>query len=337
MHKQKRFQRLLPITLFLAGVAVSYLLFRNHLSPPDGLMNLQQVDNHPLYVLHYQGDYAFDEFLKEGLRGNAVSQLSDHSDWACTCFAAMGVSGDFQFGRNFDWNDDPTLLLFTDPPDAYASVSMVDISYLGFGKGEPSEENLRNLSEAPFLPFDGMNEYGVVIGMMAVPHAEGGNDPSKITIDSLHAIRLVLDYAKNIDEAIALLDNYNVDFGDGPPLHYLIADRGGNSVVIEYLDNEMIVIRNGGTWQVATNFILAGTTLEQARSSCDRYRTTYDALNRNGGGMIGDGSMLLLNDVSQPSTIWSVVYNMSSGDIQIVMGRAYGQPLAFKLDMLPIQ
>ncbi len=27
-------------------------------------MDLQRVDDHPLYVLHYQGDYAFDEFLK---------------------------------------------------------------------------------------------------------------------------------------------------------------------------------------------------------------------------------------------------------------------------------
>jgi hypothetical protein len=300
-------------------------------------MDLQQVDGHPLYVMHYQDDYAFDEFLKEGLPGDSTSRLIHHSDWACTCFAAMGVTVDSQFGRNFDWNDDPALLLFTDPPDAYASVSMVDISYLGFGKEEPSEENLRNLSEAPFMPFDGMNEYGVAIGMMAVPHAEGGNDPSKITIDSLHVIRLVLDYAKNVDDAIALLENYNIDFGGGPPLHYLIADRGGNSVVIEYIDNEMIIIRNAGTWQVATNFILAGTTLEQARSSCGRYQTTYDALNQNSGEMIGDGAMLLLSDVSQINTIWSVVYNMTSGDIQVVMGRAYGQSYAFKLDILPIQ
>ena len=34
-------------------------------------------------------------------------------------------------GRNFDWYEHPALILFTDPPDGYASVSMVDISYLG--------------------------------------------------------------------------------------------------------------------------------------------------------------------------------------------------------------
>ena len=37
-------------------------------------------------------------------------------------------------GRNFDWGLHSALVLFTDPPvpGAYASVSMVDISYLGY-------------------------------------------------------------------------------------------------------------------------------------------------------------------------------------------------------------
>ena len=34
------------------------------------------------------------------------------------------------YGRNFDWQYSPALLLFTNPPDGYASVSMVDIEYL---------------------------------------------------------------------------------------------------------------------------------------------------------------------------------------------------------------
>ena len=35
------------------------------------------------------------------------------------------------YGRNFDWEFSPALLLFTDPPDGYASVSMVDLTFLG--------------------------------------------------------------------------------------------------------------------------------------------------------------------------------------------------------------
>ncbi len=143
----------------------------------------------------------------------------------------------------------------------------------------------------------------------------------------------MLDYARNVDEAIGLLQEYNIDFSDRTPLHYLIADRGGNSVVVEYLDNKMNVIRNTEAWQVSTNFILSGTTLEQARSSCGRYQMTYDTLSRNGGDLSGDGSMLLLENVSQTGTLWSVVYNMTSGDIQVVMARAFGRPHTFNLEL----
>ncbi len=162
------------------SIAISACLtVPGHPDRTEVVMDLKRVDDHPLYVLHYQGDYAFDDFLKEGLQEDASFQRIDDRDWACTCFAALGGAGDLQFGRNFDWNDDPALLLFTDPPDAFASVSMVDAFYLGFDKGEPSADAMSRLAEAPFLPADGMNEYGVAIAMMAVPFAEGGNDPGK--------------------------------------------------------------------------------------------------------------------------------------------------------------
>jgi predicted choloylglycine hydrolase len=330
------------VALVLLAILVAVLIMSRSTGHPvrqsTDEIELLKVDDHPLYVMHYTGDYGFDEFLEEGLHGGSGIEphLAGTNDWACSCFAAMARTGDVRFGRNFDWNDDPALLLFTDPPDAYASVSMVDISYLGIGKEEPSREDRLRLAEAPFMPFDGMNEYGVAIGMMAVPHAEGGNDHGKVTIDSLHAIRLVLDYARNVDEAIDLLENYNIDFSGGPPLHYLIADAGGNSVVVEYLDGFMTVIPNNENWQVATNFILSDVMLDQAKSSCNRYQIAYDTLSKTAGQISLEKSMSLLQDVSQDNTIWSVVYNMTSGEIHVVMGRAYEHTLEFKLELIPI-
>ena len=326
--------------VLLALLVVVLIINWSTLTPVDRSMDeieLLKVDDHPLYVMHYTGDYGFDDFLKEGLQGDSGNELHlvGTYGWACSCFAAMPQTGDAHFGRNFDWNNDPALLLFTDPPDAYASVSMVDISYLGFGMEEPSREDRHRLVEAPFMPFDGMNEYGVAVGMMAVPRAEGGNDPGKVTIDSLHAIRLVLDYARNVNEAIDLLKKYNIDFTGGPPLHYLIADRGGNSVVVEYLDGRMTVIPNNDTWQVATNFILSDVTLNQAKSTCDRYQIAYDTLSMTAGQISLEESMSLLQDVSQDNTIWSVVYDMTSGEIHVVMGRAYEHTLDFKLELIP--
>ena len=94
------------------------------------------------------------------------------------------VNGNGVFGRNFDWYRHPALLLFTDPPDAFASVSMLDIFYLGFDHEDSLKTRKRQLLNTPFFPFDGMNEHGVTIGLMAVPHSQGGNGPNKVTITS---------------------------------------------------------------------------------------------------------------------------------------------------------
>ena len=295
------------------------------------LATLKKVDDYPLYVMHYFGDYGFNSFLLEGLQTLNLIKSND-THWACTCFASLNPNGDVISGRNFDWYEHPALLLFTDPPDGYASVSMVDISYLGFDRTGINEENRERLLEAPFLPFDGMNEKGVTVGMMAVPHAEGGNDTDKVTIGSLHVIRLVLDYAKDVEEAISLLQNYNVDFQGGPPVHYLIADVSGNSVVIEYIDHEIHVLRPSDHWQVSTNFIISGKTHEEAMFSCWRYNRAYTSLQNWDGEISQDQAMSILSTVSQSNTIWSVVYNATNMNIEVAMDRDYNEIHEFELE-----
>ena len=84
---------------------------------------------------------------------------------------------------------------------------------------------------SPFLPFDGMNEKGVAIALLAVPEAEPPYDSNKITLNTTTAIRLVLDYAATVEEAVELLRNYNIYFSGDVECHYLIADASGQSVI----------------------------------------------------------------------------------------------------------
>jgi len=122
---------------------------------------------------------------------------------------------------------------------------MVDIAYLGFGgtrattlTGLPLAER-QSLLDALLWPFDGMNEHGLVVGMAAVPPGQMHPDPDKETIGSLGVIRKMLDHARDVDEAVAILQNYNVDVESGPPLHYLIADPSGCSALVEFYEGEM--------------------------------------------------------------------------------------------------
>jgi len=298
------------------------------------LSNLEKVDDYPLYTLHYTGDYEqYRQYTRTGLA---------NPRWACSLFAAMGDPNAMIYGRNFDWEFSPALLLFTDPPDGYASVSMVDIAYLGFGANITNLTNLdlsdrQPLLAAPFLPFDGMNEHGLAIGMAAVPFSSGPNDPQKDTISSLEVIREILDHARNIDEAVTVLQKYNIDWGGGPPLHYLIADRTGHSVLVEFVDGKIVVLPNEDPWHLATNHLRANAAGD---GDCWRYSKLNQRITEAQGKLTVQGALDLLSSVSQTggsSTQWSVVYGMSTGEISVVMGREYGQAYTFELvgDRLP--
>jgi penicillin V acylase-like amidase (Ntn superfamily) len=77
---------------------------------------------------------------------------------------------------------------------------------------------------------------GLAVGMMAVDEADSGADPAKATLGELEVIRLLLDRAANVGEALDLLESVNIDFSGGPPLHYFIADASGKSAVVEFVD-----------------------------------------------------------------------------------------------------
>jgi penicillin V acylase-like amidase (Ntn superfamily) len=114
-------------------------------------------------------------------------------------------------------------------------------------------------------------------------------------------------------------------------VHYLISDASGNSTVIEYLDNDLKILRADEQWQVSTNFTLSGKTLTQALSSCNRYKKAYTTLENYQGNISQDQAMSLLSSVSQSSTIWSILYNTVTMDIHLAMGRNYTKIYDFKL------
>jgi hypothetical protein len=280
--------------------------------------------------MHYVGDY--ESPTPSGETGSAGRAPT----WGCSLFAALGDPDNRLFGRNFDWQYSPALLLFTTPSDGYASVSIVDIAYLGFGglKARSVADlpltDRQGLLYAPHLPFDGMNEEGLVVGMAAVPSYNMQPDPGKETVGSLDVIREMLDHATTVDEAVAILQSYNVDFEGGPPLHYLVADRSGRAVLVEFYEGEVVIMPNENPWHQATNFLRASAG-DSPEGQCGRYDRIHEALSDAEGRLERQEAMDLLAAVAQSTTQWSVVYNINSGSIDVAMGRKYDSPHAFQL------
>ena len=266
--------------------------------------------------------------------------LPERSDFSCSLFASLGGTGDRLYGRNFDWDFSPALLLYTDPPDGYASASMVDLTFLGIDPADAltlSDLPLakrKALLTAPSMPFDGMNEYGLTIAMAAVPDEyadDASYDPSRPTIGSIGIIRQILDHARNVDEALVIFGQYNINFGGGPPIHYLLADPSGNGVLIEFYEHDMVVLTNDTPWHLATNHLRC---IAKGNGGCRRYQTISDRLTELDGELDMHGAMQLLSDVRQDITQWSAVYDMTNGDIAMVIAGQYDNVYSFHLDLV---
>lgn len=342
-------------TILISLIIILLVIFLLYLNKLRTLMSLNKVDNHPLYVMKYYDSYAFDKYLKVGSKNytelnnflykNLISPISissiENRNFACTSFSEKNDKNEAVFGRNYDYLDTyPSLLLFTSPPKGYKSVSMVNIQYANikniFSKPDYSPitswKKRELLLAAPYLPYDGMNEYGLVISVNSVPTGKASSDQLKKTIGFTEAIRLVLDHAKNIDEAISLLEKYNIDFvtTNQQPIHFHIADSSGKSVVVEYVDGKTQILRNDDAWSVATNFVLYQNT----EVPDSRYTTVNNELKIASGIISKEAAMNLLKKSAQPKrTNWSVVYNQKTGDVQVVMGEKYDNILNFKLEM----
>ena len=149
---------------------------------PDGLTadqaatlgSLRKVDDYPLYTMRYDAGTRSNTGIEAlaGLSGQHTqpaeasnpeadlnhSRSSPPSPAPSSPHWALPRTG--LFGCNFDWRYSPALISSADRPAAggYASVSMVDIAYLGFGDGTvdlttlPLAAMLR-LLDAPVLAF----------------------------------------------------------------------------------------------------------------------------------------------------------------------------------------
>lgn len=330
------------------AAAAFFALFWNEMKT---LSTLKKVDDYPLYTMTYAGDYGFDEFLKTGASSDKdiekfiTKRLLKGIDidlgatgGGCTAFTAQDDKGGRIYARNFDFSYTPSLLLFTDPDDGYASVSTVSLTYAGYTKDNLpdglSPGSFMTLA-APYLPFDGMNEKGLAVSLLSVPEAIGPYDPKHVTLNTTTAIRLLLDKAATVEQAVDLLDHFNIYFSDGIACHYLISDASGKSVIVEYWDGKLQQITGTGNYQVASNFI-AYNNMGGGSGDFARYEAVEKKLKPAGGVISGRDAMALLQSVGivsqgEDRLQWSVVYNQTDLTGEICVHRNTGNTYSFSL------
>lgn len=335
------------LLLFAVLLCGMWMLFGGELMT---LASIRQVEGVDLFMMEYKGDYGLSEFLKTGASSDGelvefivnrvlkgVPLEFDLPDLGCSTFAASLEDGTAVFGRNFDMYDSPALFVRTKPKDGYASISMVNLAYIGYSAEYLPTDMASSILTlaAPYTPLDGVNEKGLAVGVLLIDTEPTHQQTQKVDITTTAAIRLLLDRAATVEEAVALLDQYDMHASANSCYHFHIADAQGGSVVVEYIGDEMKVLES----RLATNFLLTPGDWDFGGGH-DRYSTIETALAES-SGVFDDSkeAMAVLSACSQPaqegkrsSTQWSCVYNLTKPSVEIAMDMNYERIHTFALE-----
>lgn len=338
------------VIVFALGVG---LVFSNELKT---ISSIEKVDDYGFYTMSYYGDYGFDEFLQVGasndqelinfvgrklLKGLPITITGP--DLSCTTFNAITPDGEYIFARNFDMDYSPPMLLHTKPLKGYESISMVNLAFLGYDEHNlPDKFGERILTlAAPYVPLDGINEKGLAVGVLLLPETPPTKqDTEKIDINSTTAIRLLLDKAADVEEAVTLLKQYDMNDSANSCFHYQIADAQGNSIIVEYVDNEMHILKPETSYQVCTNFFLTPGDKYNFGVGQDRYDIVMTGLKEKDGEVTAQQGMdfleaaKLVDQLDEKTGIlyatqWSAIYNNTQKYVDLCIGQDYEKVYRF--------
>ncbi len=342
-----------------------------------------------VYSMNVKGGFYFDEFLDQGgassdselidfITGNITRGLVDieigETDIGCSAFITKAENGDILFGRNYDFDKTNVCLTMCDPGEGrYKSFSTVDLNYVGMDPEQDVEGLINKITclASSYAPLDGINEKGVSCGIFmsyqgAKTEETNQQNAAKDNITSTTMLRLVLDYAATVDEAVDLIENYNLHDSANTSFHYMIADATGRSAILEWVPAEGVtdstdndgsartlnVIYNDDPmydevlegsefrYQSITNFIITPGYYEgeseEAANGVDRYDYINGELAKVSGVVKDEwAAMDILKAVGRRTwdkghavTVHSAVYNLTKKTVLWVANENYDDKTA---------
>ena len=381
------------VALLVIAVAAVFAVWHNEIGTVASIKMLRdRNDDHldgAVYSMNVKGDFYLDDFVAQGgvksdseligfITDNITHGVVDLNMTApeigCSSFTATAENGDVLFARNYDFSKTNTMLVFTEANEGrHATISTVDLQFLGVDV----DQNMTSLMDkviclaAPYAPLDGVNDAGVSCGIYMT--YQGGEttvatsqDTDKPDFTSTTLLRLILDYADNVEEAVEIASTYDLHDSASTSYHYMVADASGKSAILEWTadgatdttDNDgaartLKVIYNyqddhigereaASDYQVITNFVLQpgyydGVPAEEKKGA-DRYDRLYEELQKT-NALVADeqAAMDILsivgrrswnNDDSNGCTVHSAVYNLTQKSVLWVSNENYDDPTA---------
>ena len=374
---------IVAVLAVVLGIAV-FALWHNEIAT---VASFQQVrtrnDDHldgSVYTMEVKGGFYLDDFIAQGgaksdaelidfitgkiTKGLLEMEISE-SEIACSAFTAQTQDGDRLFGRNYDFSKTNACIVFTEATEGrHATISTVDLQFLGMDVDQDVEGLMNKVTclAAPYAPLDGVNDAGVSCGIFMSYQGEETIVPTDLNTDkpditSTTLLRLILDYADNVEEAVEIASTYDLHDSAATSYHYMVADATGASVILEWVNGtdatdldgsarQLVVTYNDddahigeaegqSDYQWITNFIIQPGYYDDPadQKGLDRYQKLYEQLSQT-DGIVADeeAAMDILasvgrrnwsNDDKNTCTVHSAVYNLTDKSVLWVSNENY--------------
>ncbi len=320
-------------------------------------------DGYNLYSMDIKYDYSLDDIINSGYTDmqGLVDAIIDESlpllpvsisvpSYGCSAFRTETVDKDILMGRNYDFKlDTSALMIRCEPKDGYKSIAFAALNNVGADNADAGIAKKMACLTAPFICLDGVNEKGVSIAVLTLPSDPTMHDTGKPKLATSLLIRLVLDRAATTDEALELIEQYDIFSSNGRDYHFVINDATGNSVAVEFdcedPERKTVVTPT----QAITNFFVmyidkvdldSDNGMYGTGKSRKRYEAMLDVLEDNENAVDMDVAWEALraaaqepdpNDITS-NTQWSIIFNNTDGTAEVAIRRHWDDKFDFAID-----
>ena len=349
-------KKVLKIALFsvLGLVVVFGVLMWLEFGPlVKGALSAEKMDD-GLYYMEYKGDDGFDGLMAQGGFEGADQMVSyiieflskghykpevqtQKTAFGCSTLTVKTPDGGVMMGRNFDFPSAIGVVLHTIPDRGYETITTFNVEFYGFGEDYKPEGFVNQYLALTglFVALDGINEKGLAIAdLMAGDTIVTHQRTSKPDLTTTAAISYLLKNAANVDEALDLLRGIDMHSDIGSAHHYAMADASGKHVVVEYVNNEMVVVESPA---VANHYLCDAKLNVGLVEGDDRYARLCERYEQTGGVMNEKQLTETIETVSQPEkkgflgTAWTMVMDLKHPSVTYYSRRHFDKPLHFEL------
>jgi choloylglycine hydrolase len=247
---------------------------------------------------------------------------------ACSTFV-LKSGQKLVFGRNYDWGIGYGLVI----------VNKRNLGKKSLPPAEPSAKPVQWVSKygsitfnqyGKELPMGGMNEAGLVVEVMWLEGTEYPPPDARPELGELQWVQYQLDTASSVEEVIASNASLRIST-NSVPIHFLVSDKTGKAVTVEFLDGQMVYhtaetlpvkALTNSTYKESLDHLKNHKGFGGEReigfsgNSLDRFARAANMLaqyNHSKDRAIIDYAFSILDSVDNPEwTQWSIVYDVTN-------------------------